>query len=73
MWVTALTVQTVERCLGLGLTGVPLLAADEPIAFDRRDPGSILFRRLKLGVAEWFRADIKRQSWNGMRTHIMQG
>jgi site-specific DNA recombinase len=53
--------------------GVPLLAADEPIVFDRSDPGTILFRRIKLGIAEWYRADIKRLSWNGMRTHTVQG
>jgi site-specific DNA recombinase len=53
--------------------GVPLLAADEPQAFDRKNPNSVLLRRIKQGVGEWFRLNLLHDSWGGMRTHAEQG
>jgi hypothetical protein len=53
--------------------GLPLLAADEPLQFDRSNPGTVLFRRVKQGVGEWFRLDLLVKSWSGMRTHSEQG
>jgi site-specific DNA recombinase len=47
--------------------GVPLFATDEPIDIEGINPTTILVRRVKQGVAEWFRLQIKRKAWNGFR------
>lgn len=56
--------------------GVALWAADERI--DVRpgvlvDPTSILTRRVKQGVAEWYALDMLKRAWDGFETHTEQG
>jgi hypothetical protein len=59
-------------------TGVPLLAADEPVIL----PGSgrkaktatqVLTRRVKQGVAEWYVLEILEKSWGGFEMHAEAG
>jgi site-specific DNA recombinase len=64
----------------LELAGVPLLASDEPIIFDgqaggrkRKRASSILLRRTKQGVAEWYIVEMLEKSWDGFETHTAQG
>jgi DNA invertase Pin-like site-specific DNA recombinase len=64
----------------LELSGVPLLASDEPIIFDgqtggrkRKRASQILLRRTKQGVAEWYIVEMLEKSWDGFETHTTQG
>ncbi|HEX8631745.1 MAG TPA: recombinase family protein, partial [Catenuloplanes sp.] len=63
----------------LELLGVPLLASDEPIIFDgqpgrkRKKASSILLRRTKQGVAEWYIVEMLEKSWDGFEQHTIQG
>jgi len=53
--------------------GVPLLAANEPLAYDRSNPGTVLFRRFNMALAEWYRLNLLAESKKGMRMHTLQG
>ena len=37
--------------------GIPLFATDEPAHIDGINPTTVLVRRVKQGVAEWYRLD----------------
>ncbi len=52
---------------------MPLLAANEPLAFDRSNPSTVLFRRFNMALAEWYRLNLLAESRKGMMTHTMQG
>jgi site-specific DNA recombinase len=51
--------------------GVSLLASDEPIG--GRHSTTILTRRVKQGVAEWYVLDMLEKSWDGFCEHTRQG
>jgi site-specific DNA recombinase len=53
--------------------GIPLLAADEPIDLEGMNATTILVRRVKQGVAEWYRFQIKEKAWKGLREHVLDG
>jgi site-specific DNA recombinase len=53
--------------------GIPLLATDEPISIDGMNASTLLLRRMKQGVAEWLRFQIKEKAWNGLVEHTMAG
>jgi hypothetical protein len=53
--------------------GIPLLAADEPIDLEGINATTILVRRVKQGVAEWYRFQIKEKAWKGLREHALDG
>ncbi len=53
--------------------GIPLFATDEPIDIDGVNATTVLIRRVKQGVAEWFRLQIKEKAWNGLREHSLAG
>ncbi len=53
--------------------GIPLLAADEPIDLAGMNATTILVRRVKQGVAEWYRFQIKEKAWKGLREHALDG
>jgi len=57
----------------LTLAGIPLFAADEPISIDGANATTVLVRRVKQGVAEWFRLQIKEKAWRGLREHSLAG
>ncbi len=53
--------------------GIPLFAADEPADIQGINPTTVLVRRIKQGVAEYFRLQIKKKAWEGMRQHAIAG
>ncbi|HCU96696.1 MAG TPA: recombinase family protein, partial [Actinobacteria bacterium] len=57
----------------LAAAGVPLFATDEPIDIAGMNATTVLVRRVKQGVAEWFRLQIKEKSWKGLREHALAG
>jgi DNA invertase Pin-like site-specific DNA recombinase len=57
----------------LAACGVPLFATDEPIDIEGISPTTVLIRRVKQGVAEWYRLQIKRKAWQGLREHALSG
>ncbi|MFI5067230.1 MAG: recombinase family protein [Streptosporangiales bacterium] len=57
----------------LSAAGVPLFATDEPIDLAGVNSTTVLVRRVKQGVAEWFRLQIKEKAWKGLREHSLDG
>jgi site-specific DNA recombinase len=57
----------------LTLAGIPLFATDEPIDMAGANATTVLVRRVKQGVAEWFRLQIKEKAWRGLREHSLAG
>jgi site-specific DNA recombinase len=57
----------------LEAAGVALFAADEPIALNGKKATTILTRRVKQGVAEWYVLEILEKSWDGFCEHTRQG
>jgi DNA invertase Pin-like site-specific DNA recombinase len=53
--------------------GVALFAADEPISLTGRKATTILTRRVKQGVAEWYVLETLEKSWDGFCEHTRQG
>jgi hypothetical protein len=53
--------------------GIPLFAADEPIDVQGMNATTLLVRRVKQGIAEWYRFQIKEKAWKGLREHAMDG
>lgn len=56
-----------ERC------GVALFASDEPIVLGGKRATTILTRRVKQSVAEWYVLEILEKSWDGLGEHSRQG
>ncbi len=57
----------------LSAAGVPLLATDEPIDIAGMNATTLLVRRVKQGVAEWYRLQLKEKAWQGFREHALEG
>ncbi len=53
--------------------GIPLFATDEPADITGISPTTILARRIKQGVAEWFRLQLKEKTWKGLKEHTAEG
>jgi DNA invertase Pin-like site-specific DNA recombinase len=53
--------------------GIPLFATDEPINVEGANATTVLVRRVKQGVAEWYRLQIKEKAWAGLREHTLDG
>jgi DNA invertase Pin-like site-specific DNA recombinase len=56
--------------------GVALLAADEPIVATRRklkNATTVLTRRVKQGISEWYVLDLLEKSWGGFEVHTQMG
>jgi len=53
--------------------GVPLFTTDEPASVQDISPTTVLVRRVKQGVAEYFRLAIKKKAWEGLRQHTLSG
>lgn len=53
--------------------GVALFASDGPISLNGRRATTILTRRVKRGVAEWYVLELLEKSWDGFREHTRQG
>jgi site-specific DNA recombinase len=57
----------------LGGAGIPLLATDEPIDVGGMNATTLLVRRVKQGIAEWYRFQLKDKAWKGLREHALAG
>jgi site-specific DNA recombinase len=53
--------------------GIPLFATDEPINIEGMNATAILVRRVKQGIAEWYRFQLKEKAWRGFQQHTMDG
>jgi site-specific DNA recombinase len=53
--------------------GMVLFATDEPIDVQAAEGSTILVRRMKQGVAEYFRYQLKAQMWEGLRQYVIGG
>jgi site-specific DNA recombinase len=54
-------------------SGVALFAADEPIVLNGKRATTVLTRRVKQGVAEWYVLELLEKSWDGFCEHTRQG
>ena len=57
----------------LSRDGIPLFATDEPADIDGVNATTVLVRRVKQGVAEWFRLQLKEKAWKGLVEHSLAG
>jgi site-specific DNA recombinase len=57
----------------LSRQGIPVFATDEPIVIDGVNATTVLVRRVKQGVAEWFRLQLKEKTWKGLVEHALDG
>ena len=57
----------------LSRNGIPLFATDEPAHIDGVNATTVLVRRMKQGVAEWFRLQLKEKTWKGLVEHALDG
>jgi site-specific DNA recombinase len=57
----------------LSRQGIPLFATDEPAFIDGVNATTVLVRRVKQGVAEWFRLQLKEKTWKGLVEHSLDG
>ena len=57
----------------LEAAGVALFAADEPISVGGKRATTILTRRVKQGVAEWYVLETLEKAWDGFCEHTRQG
>ena len=57
----------------LSAQGIPLFATDEPADIAGMNATTVLVRRVKQGVAEWYRIQLKEKVWKGLAVHSMDG
>jgi len=57
----------------LSRQGIPLFATDEPASIEGINATTVLVRRVKQGVAEWFRLQLKEKAWKGLQEHSLAG
>lgn len=57
----------------LSRQGIALFATDEPPAIAGVNSTAILVRRVKQGVSEWLRLQIKEKAWKGLQEHTIAG
>src|ERR1700761_406085 len=57
----------------LSRQGIPLFATDEPASIEGVNSTTVLVRRVKQGVAEWLRLQIKEKTWKGLVEHSIDG
>ena len=53
--------------------GIPLFATDEPFSVEGINATTILVRRIKQGVAEWYRLQLQDKVWSGLKEHSLAG
>ena len=53
--------------------GIPVFASDEPIDAQASEGSTILVRRMKQGVGEYFRYNLKTQMWGGLQQYVIAG
>ena len=57
----------------LSRNGIILAATDEPPQIEGANATMILVRRVKQGVAEWYRLQLKEKIWKGLQEHHLAG
>jgi hypothetical protein len=57
----------------LSRQGIPLFATDEPAVIEGVSSTTVLVRRMKQGVAEWHRLQIRENTWKGLVEHALDG
>ena len=57
----------------LSRQGIPLFATDEPADIEGVNATTVLVRRVKQGVAEWYRLQLKEKIWKGSIEHSLDG
>jgi site-specific DNA recombinase len=57
----------------LDAQGIPLFATDEPAQIEGINATSVLVRRIKQGIAEWYRIQLKDKVWKGLKEHSLEG
>jgi site-specific DNA recombinase len=57
----------------LSAHGIPLFATDEPADIGGANETTILVRRVKQGVAEWYRIKLKASTRKGLEVHAIEG
>jgi hypothetical protein len=57
----------------LSRSGIPLFATDEPADIAGVNATTVLVRRVKQGVAEWYRLQLKEKAWKGWTEHNAAG
>ena len=57
----------------LSRSGIALFATDEPAVIEGLNATTVLVRRMKQGVAEWFRIQLKEKTWKGLVEHALDG
>ena len=57
----------------LRAAGLPVFATDEPIDAQAPEAATILVRRMKQGMAEFFRYNLKAQMWEGLKQYTIAG
>ena len=57
----------------LHAAGIVIFATDEPIDAHAPEATTILVRRMKQGMAEYFRYNVKAQLWEGLRQYTIGG
>jgi hypothetical protein len=53
--------------------GIAIFATDEPFSIKGVNATTILVRRVKQGVAEWYRLQLKEKVWEGLKEHNYDG
>ena len=53
--------------------GIAIFATDEPFSVEGINATTILVRRVKQGVAEWYRLQLKEKVWEGLKEHNFDG
>jgi len=53
--------------------GIPIFATDEPFNVEGINATTVLVRRVKQGVAEWYRLQLKGKVWDGLKEHSLAG
>ncbi len=57
----------------LSRQGIPLFATDEPASIEGVNATTVLVRRVKQGVAEWYRLQLREKIWKGLIEHSADG
>ena len=57
----------------LSRQGIPLFATDEPASIEGINATTVLVRRVKQGVAEWYRLQLREKIWKGLIEHSADG
>jgi hypothetical protein len=53
--------------------GIAIFATDEPFSVEGVNATTVLVRRVKQGVAEWYRLQLKEKVWEGLKEHNYDG